>query len=731
MKSVGLALTTATGLVGLLQLGLSFAISQRLYANPENISGQIGYVIGSVAIWPLIVLGLFSIGRRFRTTRNRTIILLCVWGLSGLANLANLGSSPTSSRPAVAIADDDDESPPVTGTKPVPQFSAEAAPLLTPLKLSPVTRKRFDFSPGSHERLIKEIEHAQESAYHEVVEAYARECQDSPTDVTLALERLEFVSHFAGAEDMTIESAEADYESARANLVKCFPNAPGTILFELERAYGPKFTALADRYNAQTKSWSRTDLARFALLRAQRLPNNDAAARLPLAEASFENEPTAEAAIIYAQALHAKNRDREAARVLEHDVFATAPEWTRKQQLDLLFDVGKKESAVALFKELEKGRSQILNTTEMAGRLAEAGELELARTVLARVPRNQWSRERVSEQRFQFELKYGAASQAEKAYRELRANGYQSDPFLRHRVELLLKYPAAGWAWGDLAGALSLGILLAVAGVAPLMVLLPVHYWSLLRQRRSIMATWLTSSWSLRSAWLVVGSSLVAVVFSLWAFQPKLLTQKFSEKPDASMAAPTGEAVFSSQLVLWTVTSLVTAGLIWRAKAWRSLGPGDWVLWKALGVGAGTAWGLRLALVAYIKATGIESPTTVTVISPLTTGLMFTTLKTLGPVGLIAVTGLFVPVLEEIMFRGVVLGALARHIPFWAANGLQAIGFALMHEELKLAPFFIGFALLNGFLVQQSRGLLAAISMHACNNTLACLGILLLKAKSG
>jgi len=76
----------------------------------------------------------------------------------------------------------------------------------------------------------------------------------------------------------------------------------------------------------------------------------------------------------------------------------------------------------------------------------------------------------------------------------------------------------------------------------------------------------------------------------------------------------------------------------------------------------------------------------------------------------------------------VLLGAFARHIPFWAANGLQAVGFALMHEELKLAPFFIGLALLSGLLVQQSRGLLAAIALHACNNTLVCLGLLILNA---
>ena len=738
---VGPVLATATALVGLLQLGLAIAAAQKVYARPDNISGEIGFVIGSVAVWPLVVIGLFSIGRPFRTNRNRTIILLCVWGLGSLANLANLGAG-SATPPPVAVAWDDPKAMRPAATEPsVPSSAAptpvvatpagtEPEPPLAPLKSSTVRRKRYNFSAGSHERLIKEIEHAQEDAYHEVVAAYARECADWPADATLALERVEFIGHFSGAEDVTIESAEADYEAARADLVKGFPHAPGTILFVLEHSYGPEFATQAESYSAQTKSWGRTDVARFALLRARRLPDKDPAAKLNFAETSFRNEPTADAGILYARALHAKARDREAAQVLEHAVFAGAPAWTRKQQLDLLFDVGERRTAVGLFKELEQGESPLVNTTETAGRLAEAGELKLARAVLARVPHNQWSRERVAEQRFQFELKYGGAQQAATAYREMRSNGYQTDPFLRHRADLFLRHPTAGWSWMDLAGAVSLGLILGLAGLAPLAVLLPVHYWSLVRARRNRVATWSISPWGLRSAWLLTGATLAALTISLWAFQPKILTKGFGGEEAGSVAAPTGEAVLSSQVVLWVITGGLVTVMLWRAKAWRLLGSGEWGLWKSLGVGVGLAWGLRLVLAVYLKGLGLDVPPPA-VISPLTTGLLVTMLKTLGPVGLLAVTGLFVPVLEEIMFRGILLGALARHIPFWAANLLQAAGFTLMHEEPKLAPFFVGFALVNGFLVREAKGLLPAITLHACNNILVSVGLIILQGKAG
>ena len=65
----------AVGVVGLLQLVL--AISASAARNPDDIGYRVGYVTGSLVVWPAIIIGLFSLGRRFRNTRNRLIILLC------------------------------------------------------------------------------------------------------------------------------------------------------------------------------------------------------------------------------------------------------------------------------------------------------------------------------------------------------------------------------------------------------------------------------------------------------------------------------------------------------------------------------------------------------------------------------------------------------------------------------------------------------------------------------
>lgn len=75
-----------------------------------------------------------------------------------------------------------------------------------------------------------------------------------------------------------------------------------------------------------------------------------------------------------------------------------------------------------------------------------------------------------------------------------------------------------------------------------------------------------------------------------------------------------------------------------------------------------------------------------------------------------------VPVYEEIIFRGVILGAVEKHVGFVGANIIQAILFALVHDNLQLFPFFFVFAIITGYWVRKSGGLLTGIFFHGVHN---------------
>jgi membrane protease YdiL (CAAX protease family) len=216
------------------------------------------------------------------------------------------------------------------------------------------------------------------------------------------------------------------------------------------------------------------------------------------------------------------------------------------------------------------------------------------------------------------------------------------------------------------------------------------------------------------------------MTLAVWIFSPEVLTKEFSSPRFTEDVPLSGDTLMKNQFVLWGITGILSSVLLWRARGWRLLGPGQWSTRKAIGIGIAIGCGLRVLLGTYLKIVPME-PLATAKLSPMTSSLMLTVLHHFGAIGLIASTAIFVPIMEEILFRGVLLGAFARHIPFWAANLLQSIGFALVHEELKLAPFFVGFAFFNGILVRKSNGLMPAIVLHAFNNLLVASGVILLK----
>lgn len=95
-----------------------------------------------------------------------------------------------------------------------------------------------------------------------------------------------------------------------------------------------------------------------------------------------------------------------------------------------------------------------------------------------------------------------------------------------------------------------------------------------------------------------------------------------------------------------------------------------------------------------------------------------------GILSLIVFVAVFIPMLEEIIFRGFLHDWLSRVLPFWIAVGLGAGLFGLLHgPELAIPTTIIG--LMCIWLRLRFRSLWAPIALHAFNNTSAVLAILL------
>jgi uncharacterized protein len=78
-----------------------------------------------------------------------------------------------------------------------------------------------------------------------------------------------------------------------------------------------------------------------------------------------------------------------------------------------------------------------------------------------------------------------------------------------------------------------------------------------------------------------------------------------------------------------------------------------------------------------------------------------------------------VPLMEETVFRGVVLQGMSRYISFNWANLWQAALFMAIHESLVAMPLIFLIGWLAGRLVKRTGGLLASMILHGLNNAVA------------
>src|SRR5882762_3244819 len=121
----------------------------------------------------------------------------------------------------------------------------------------------------------------------------------------------------------------------------------------------------------------------------------------------------------------------------------------------------------------------------------------------------------------------------------------------------------------------------------------------------------------------------------------------------------------------------------------------------------GAAVGLGYALQAYRHLAALGD---------LTTQALQSIQREYGSWTALALVAIFVPAIEEMLFRGVILQSLSRFISFRWAAVIQASLFAGVHEPTQALPYVFLLGLLAALLVRRTGGLLAPMLFHGINN---------------
>jgi membrane protease YdiL (CAAX protease family) len=587
---------------------------------------------------------------------------------------------------------------------------------------------------ASHEVYVKEVEAAKTAALRAVLAGYDAALAHDRNDVAVAVERCRFLDQaLAATEDEDEEESSDDSRvECRAMLASRFPRQPLALLYRSEFLYGDeKSVFVQELLTDREVGWSagqRAELHRqlaigYSLQKKPAAANSEARLALALgrslapapAPAQAQND-TLDLSRIVATELLAEGRHSEA--VVALSAHSEGEPYALMEKARLLTDAGAPLRALWLYDLARRRGHAYIAPAQLAATLEKAGKLDEARAQYALVPKA-LNRHATLAHLFALDLARGDAAQADRSYQSLRDLGWRADPFGGYRLALARKFPSLPWRRRDLAGGLGFLLGLVACLLMPGLWVVPIHYWSLLRRRRyplRLPPARLASCWRFGHVWLGSAALLVAQAVAGFIFSYAEMTSYFWIAAKEKLTTPMHDL---GTLALCDVGGeLLLLALLLRRADLGLFGPGRWTVAKSVGRATLAIGALFVIAALWALLTRSHAPGS----AALSVEEMIKALRQVYGVGaVILVVVVLTPLVEELLFRSLLLDVFARYMPFAAANVLQASLFAAAHVEPRKIPYLFVVGLLCGWLRARSGGLLASVTLHALNNAFATL----------
>ena len=573
-----------------------------------------------------------------------------------------------------------------------------------------------DFAPGTHTRFAERVNKGQTSVYADVLAAYDARLARYPEDVSSSIERCRFIENFAYSEDMTIESSNEDLETCREQLQQGrHAKHIDVILYGVETSWGEEKNEQAQALIQQSGGWTRNQQAILFELLTDKFLWSKPELGQQYAMRAVSLKPGSRVLITAAERWIQLGAKDKARKLLVNAPASTWENVPRFSAAKLLIDIGDPKAAAALLQGGEKNAADSANLM-LARILAETGEIKAAREIYRAALKSEYVAHESRVEFFEFERQHGGRADAVNAYAQLRDEGFGADILSRQRLSLFVAYPSASWQWLDVSGLLLLLGLLIVFAVAPVVTIAPVHYRGLARRVAGLAPDKPAPVWTLRHAWYGLGVFLVGGAISLYLFHAALLEMMlpWTKRLEASVT----DIELGNELLCATLISLLLVVPLLRGRSVKSVLIGRWSVVKSVLAGIGLA--IALKILAVIVTVGFQS---VGALGTDTIRAMQGAHQSFGLVGMLLIVAVGVPIVEELVFRGVMLEAFRGQMTFLFAAIVQAATFAAIHESWADMPLLFVFGLAAAWLAKRSEGLLAPMAMHSAFNLTSALTI--------
>ena len=558
---------------------------------------------------------------------------------------------------------------------------------------------------------IRVVEGKEKATYDRALDSYRRAMLENPGDAALALSACRFSEHFGMSEELAwADAASKDFDACKAALEQHHMSDAEAALFSLEHRYGTVAIAFGAPLVARAAHWTVPQQARLheALARAYAAQKNDASSGKE-AVIAVRLDP-ASLQLVPAMRYLAKQGDTATAAKL----LAAAPLpkywWMETPRLRAAAEVLRGNDAQAELHRAQRAGLKVDPYTA-ARVLARIGDAAGADAILTAADKSERNRETAQDKQFRLDVAFDAADA--KAAADIIGDQFAS---AKNAAQLMPAYAHLlrlnPWIVrrADLVPlALDLVVYLLMLAAAPGLLMFPVHYRGTVRQRIGKPTPPLFERIGLRHAWLAVA------IFSLALYVVGMLS--FGGNGSLSSTGGVARVGWQKQVAvthMWAVL-VCAAGLasVGRLLSWPEwIGSGRWKSSWFLVPAAPLALGVAQWLSH--RHTGATYWTDSTWAVALVHGA-----QSLGGVPLaLLIVSVLVPIMEELVFRGCLLGGLSRHLSFGWANFLQAIVFAAFHQDSKHFVFLFALGAIAGWLAKRTKGLAMPILLHALNNAI-------------
>jgi membrane protease YdiL (CAAX protease family) len=536
-----------------------------------------------------------------------------------------------------------------------------------------------------------------EAHYVDALAEYDAAIAHAPADAALAVARCELIDDFVDAEDVLwTDRAQADSEACRTRLAKRWPAAPLARVYLFEHLDDEDALDASDALWRDATRWPGPVRRRLAVA-LHRVHDGADAEDFAIAGARLGAPELVAPAVV---ALRGRGKEVAAAALASHAPLSEST-WQAGRRLQALLKLKDKEVAARELRRTLAAGVAVDSGTQVAVHVA-TGDLRAADAALARASARDT---RSAPARFDLALARGRIGQAA-ALVDIEDD---VDVWMPRYARIAAASPGAllmPTLWMPLAVVL---VLLGALALAPGLALFPVHYRGLVRRARNRPATPLFQEIGLRHAWIGAALALVvpfvAAVLAAPAEAGDLLSGasgSFDAQAIASIALLACLAFLlprfgRAHLVGSTESPLRTLRLVFLA----------WLCVAA-------TWAV-IAGVHRLTGEGFQATEQTRMVEALSDD----GLQRYGLMGLLAMLAVLTPIVEELVFRGLLLGGLSRHLSFGWANAVQSGVFALVHVDSPRLLGYFALALLAGWLVRRTGSLWPAMLLHALNNAVA------------